>query len=66
MLQVELEALRQQMQRDWEAGNAEQQELLRQLHAQSATSAAQVGLVSHLGYHWRLVAMQELLATACT
>ena len=69
MLQVELQALRQQMQKDWEAGNAEQQEMLRQLHAQGATAAAQVGLVSRLGHQGLLVetvALQMLVAAAST
>lgn len=62
-LQMELQALRQQMQKDWEAGNAEQQELLHQLHAQAATASAKVGLASRIGImvcQWRLLALQRL------
>lgn len=44
VLQMETQALRQQLQEDWEAGEAERQELLRQLHAQAAISAAKVSL----------------------
>ena len=44
MMQMETQALRQQLQEDWEAGEAERQELLRQLHAQAATAAAKVNI----------------------
>lgn len=41
---METQALRQQLQEDWEAGEAERQELLRQLQAQATASAIKVSL----------------------
>ena len=66
MMQMETQALRQQLQEDWEAGEAERQELLHQLHAQAAIAAAKVsilhparldraGLLSHMNFQQRLI-----------
>ncbi|KAK9818730.1 hypothetical protein WJX74_005054, partial [Apatococcus lobatus] len=41
-LQLEAHALKQQLQQDWEAGEARRQELLGQMHAETATAAAKI------------------------
>ena len=40
-MQAETESLRQQMQEDWEAAEAERQELLRKMRAEAAAAAEQ-------------------------
>ena len=42
LMQMETAALRQQLQEDWEAGEAERQELVRQMRFEAEAAAAQV------------------------